>query len=676
MARDTKRHGFPMPRTAFVLLLISSLLAVIPHVERVPSWMLVAFVGVFIWRIQVFRQRWPFPGKSIRLLLVALGFAAIILHHGTVFGPDAGVGLLITAYLFKQLEMVTRRDAFLVVILSYFVLATQFLFSSSIFTTLYVLSVLVIITATQVALNHSGSKVAVLQPLRVSLLLIGQSIPLMIAMFLLFPRIGPLWQLNLSNKQNAVGLSDRMSPGDMSDLALSGKLAFRAEFDGPVPPMRERYWRAAIFDQFDGRTWYAAQDVQLRPLDGNQLYSEERHYQYRVTLEPTGQRWLMVMPAAIVRAEGVHPTSLLTYLYKEEINSVLSYDVTSYPDYQFQANGLWEREVSRNLQLPASGNDKSRRYAREQFVQLGRSPERFVDSLLDWFKEEEFYYSLKPPLLGSNVVDEFLFGTRKGYCAHYAGAFVFLLRSVGIPARVVAGYMGGEQHPLGKYLLVRQYDAHAWAEVWMAGKGWVRIDPTGAVAPNRIEFGASGISDESFIAESPLSPERLRNMALFAQARMFADYIDYLWVKNVVGFDSKTQSRLFESVLGQVTPQKIAALFGGVAAVITLTLIIGILLRQPRIKPLDRIDRLYLRFCAKLASKGLSRGEGEGPMAYAERISGLKPELESQIREITTLYVTLKYTECENIQQQSGGFGGTLVDLQSALRQQVRAFKI
>src|SRR5690606_24458537 len=193
--RDLKRHGFPMPRSAFVLLLITNVLAVIPHLERVPAWMWLAFLSVLVWRIQVFRQRWHFPGRAVRLLLVLGGFAGVILHHGTVLGPDAGVALLITAYLFKQLEMVTKRDAFLVVILSYFVLATEFLFSRSLYSTLYVLLVLIVITATQVALNQTDPRIAIWRPLKVSLKLVLQSIPLMIALFYLFPRIGPLWQL-------------------------------------------------------------------------------------------------------------------------------------------------------------------------------------------------------------------------------------------------------------------------------------------------------------------------------------------------------------------------------------------------------------------------------------------------------------------------------------------------
>lgn len=680
MARDQKRHGFPMPRTAFVLLLATNVLAVLPHLSRLPLWILPAFVAVLVWRIQVFRQRWPFPGRAVRLLLVMLGFAGVILHHGTVLGPDAGVGLLITAYLFKQLEMATRRDAFLVVILSYFVLATEFLFSTTLYSTLYVLLVLLVITATQVALNQTDPRIAVKRPLGVSLKLVLQSIPLMLVLFFLFPRIGPLWQLNLHNKQNFIGLSDRMSPGDISNLSRSPALAFRAEFSGGIPPNRERYWRAAVFDRFDGRTWHAVADEDMRVLEKSQLVRGERRYDYRVILEPTGQRWLMAMPSADVNLPDARATGLLTHLNKNKIDTTISYQVTSYPDFRYQADGLRSWDLNRYLQLPAQGNEQSRRYARERLAQLQGSPEQLVDDVMAWFNQEAFVYTLNPPLLGQDTIDEFLFGSRRGYCAHYAGAFVFLMRSAGVPARLVGGYQGGEAHPIGNYLLVHQYDAHAWAEVWFEGQGWVRVDPTAAVAPNRIELGSmDSTDDESFLTDSPLSPDRLRNLALFARARLLADYIDYLWYKNVVAYNKDRQSELFRSLLGQVTPQRIAALLGGAAGLIVLVLVVGILLRHPPVRRLDRADRAYLAFCRKLARKGLLRQPEEGPQRFADRLCEALPSHKAAIIRITSLYQTLKYapvTENGNFKQQSQDDSVTLVHLQKDLEQAVRSFKL
>lgn len=677
--RDLRRHGFPMPRTAFVLLLAINVLAVLPHTERVPTWMLLAFGGVLLWRIQVFRERWPFPSKWLRLVLVLGGFAGVIFYHGTVFGPDAGVGLLITAYLFKQLEMATRRDAFLVVILSYFVLATEFLFSRSLYTTIYVFLVLILITATQIALNQSEPRIAIARPLKGSLKLVLQSIPLMIVLFYLFPRIGPLWQLNLNTQQNRVGLNDRMAPADIANLSRSSALAFRAEFQGAIPPQRERYWRATVFDRFDGRTWYAVDDTILAPLDAQQLEYGAKRYQYRVYLEPTGQRWLMTLPAARVSGIDAKPTEALTVLAQSDLETAVSYDVTSFPNYRYQPAGLTRIDYSRYLQLPAEGDEASRRYAREQFQLNGRDPVRFIDSLLRWYNEEEFVYTLNPQRLGRNTIDEFLFQTRRGFCSHFAGAFVFLLRSAGIPARLVGGYQGGEGHPLGQYLLIHQYDAHAWAEVWLDGQGWVRFDPTAAVAPNRIEYGPQdSTTDDSFLAESPLSPERLRNMALFARARLLADYVDYLWFKNVVSYNDQAQNRLFRELLGQVTPQRIAALLGGLGAAIVLVLAVSILLRHPSTRKLDRADRLYLRFCHKLQKRGVARAAGEGPQDFAKRAANTLPARAADIEAITALYLNLKYAPLQKVAQfkpQQSNSSDTLGPLEKELAQRVRAFK-
>lgn len=680
MKRDLRQHGFPMSRSAFVLLLATLVLAVIPHLERLPGWMPLALVAVLVWRIQVFRQRWPFPGKLVRLLLVLAGFAGVILQFRTVLGPDAGVALLVTAYLFKQLETATRRDSFLVVILSYFVLATEFLFSRSIYSTAYVFLVLVVITATLVALNHAGGKVAIGQPLKVSGLLVLQSIPFMLALFFLFPRIGPLWQLNLTSKQNFIGISDRMSPGDIDNLSRSPALAFRAEFRGAIPPMRERYWRAAVFDYFDGRSWTAPPVEFLGQLDRNQLQQDERHYDYRVILEPSGQRWLMALAAADIKLAGVSATAVLTQVYKEPIDTPLAYEVISHPQFTYQADKLPVLVRSRNLQLPATGNEASRRHAQTLLQQAGGDPQKLVASILDNFRNEAFYYTLKPPLLGNNRVDEFLFQTRRGYCAHYAGALVFLLRSAGIPARVVGGYHGGAIHPLGQYLLVHQYDAHAWAEYWIAGQGWLRVDPTAAVAPHRIEDGVlDSATDASFLAESPLSPDKLRNLALFARARMLADYVDYLWFKNVVSYNGERQSQLFHSLLGQVTPQRIALLLGAVAGLILLVVVLGIWWRQPPLRPLDRADRLYLRFCTRLAAKGFERQPGEAPQAFADRISPSLPEQAASIRQITGLYLTLKYAnlaDSGNLKQTNPAGGDRLARLQNDLQRQVRMFRL
>ena len=550
---------FPMPRTAFVLLLLSVIFSVLPHWQRVPSWLLAVFVLVLGWRILVFRQRLQFPARWLRLLLVSAGFVGVIYHHGTIFGPEAGVGLLITAYLFKQLEMYTRRDALLVVILSFFVLATAFLFSKSLYITLYILLVMVLITAALVALNQTDRSINLWSPLRAALSSMAQAVPLMLVLFFLFPRIGPIWELGMQTSTKRTGLSEQMSPADIAELSQSSELALRIEFEDEIPLPRDRYWRATVFDRFDGRTWYAQDAAQVPALNRAELSLAGKPLRYRVYLEPTGQHWLLAAPLADVQGLEHRITSSLIYHTEEAIDSSVSYRVESFPDYQYQQAGISRLQYTRNTALPAGGNQRTRRYSRQLLQQSNGDPAAMVQAIHSWFFTSPFVYTLKPPQLGANTIDEFLFDTRRGFCAHYAGALVFMLRSVGIPARMVAGYQGGEPHPIGRYLLVHQYDAHAWVEYWQPGAGWVRADPTAAVAPHRIESGSLRESlQQQELEDSPFSALSARNLPGMERLRLLVDYMDYLWLKNVVTYNRDSQYRFLRNLMGEVTPQRIA----------------------------------------------------------------------------------------------------------------------
>ncbi len=676
---------FPMPRSAFVLLMLCVVLSVYPHISRVPQWLVLAFAGILLWRIQVFRQRASFPKRGFRFLLVAIAFTGVVFHHGTIFGPEAGVGLLITAYLFKQLEMYTKRDAFLVVILSYFVLATEFLFSKGLFSSLYVLVVLVLITAALIALNQSDSKIAIWTPIRTALVFLLQTIPLLLLMFFLFPRIGPIWSLNLNTKTNSTGLSDRITPGDIAELSRSEKLAFRAVFDGEIPSYNDRYWRAVVFDRFDGKTWYAVSPDSQRPLRPAAVVSPSNQgYQYSVHLQPTGNDWLIAMPwANISGVPHTHTGNLMLYS-RDKIDHPVSYRVHSQTQYQLDPNSLDLDVYDRYTQLPDSIDPRSRQLARTLFRRSGLDVDRFVDAILNRFRSEEFVYTLSPPTLSGDTIDKFLFDTQKGFCSHYAGATVFLLRSIGVPARMVGGYQGGASHPIGRYLLVHQYDAHAWVEYWQRGKGWTRVDPTAAVAPFRIEMGPMNpTADISFLKDSPLSPERFRNTALFSRLRLLADYVDYLWFKNVVSFDRDRQHGIFKSLLGQVTPKRIAMLIAGVGAIVFLFMAWIILGGRKEVNKIDSVDRLYFLFLKKLRKKGVKRWAGEGPKDFGDRVVKILPLQGEEIDRITSLYLDLKYgsgsikdTHDREKKPTSGAIGDIIAAREEALETAIKQLKI
>jgi len=678
MTEASKRPVFPMPRAAFLLLMICVVMSVLPHIERLPRWMLLLLPVVMLWRFLVFRERIRFPSRWLRLLMVATGCVGVGWHYGTIFGPDAGVALLVTAYLFKLLEMYTRRDAFLVVILSYFVLATEFLFSTSFYSALYILVVLVFITAALIALNQSERQISVRKPLRLALVAVLQAIPLMLVLFYLFPRIAPLWDLGMKGKNNTRGLTESVSPGDIAELSLSSELAFRLDFKDTIPLPRDRYWRAMIFDRFDGRTWHA-QTASKDLFHPDQIEYRGQPLQYRVYLEPTGQRWLPA--AAWAQLDGVKNQNQddLTFSAAAPVNSAISYGVTSYLDYQYQASGINRPMWSRYTSLPADGNPQTVAAARKLYRQAKGDPKAMSDLILDWFYKEQFVYTLHPPRLGNNSIDDFLFNTHKGFCAHYAGAFTFMMRAAGIPTRMVVGYQGGEKHPLGNYLLVRQYDAHAWTEFWLQGEGWVRVDPTSAIAPDRIESGSLRESlDEQSLLDSPFSALNLGRLPIFGQLRLLGDYIDYLWFRNVVSYDGSAQGALFKTLLGKVTPQRLALLLAGSFLLVALLLTVWIVLSRRSLTVLSRADRDYLRFLRSLASRGIERQQGEGVLAFCGRAGQLLPEQAHSIEQISRLYSDIKYGNPAAVASEmspSGAKSDRISPLEQQLRQAVASFK-
>ncbi|PIE40852.1 MAG: transglutaminase, partial [Gammaproteobacteria bacterium] len=299
--------------------------------------------------------------------------------------------------------------------------------------------------------------------------------------------------------------------------------------------------------------------------------------------------------------------------------------------------------------------------------------------ILNYFHTERFFYTFRPTPLQTNTIDQFLFATRNGFCVHYAGAFVFLLRSAGIPARMVGGYQGGEIHESGRYISVHQYDAHAWAEVWLKGKGWVRFDPTASVAPARILDGAEGLlGDESFLADSPLSAGKLRNWPLLSNLRNSLEHLDYLWTKWVIGYNATTQYQFLGRFLGAVTPEKIAYALAGLGGGCVLVFALLLVWERPR-RGLDPVDKLYLKHCKYLEKKGIKRHVGEAPYDFARRVSKEHPAIASQVIRIAALYVKIKYSKGQidtEINKNAPLNHARLGPLYYQLKQQIMALRV
>jgi protein-glutamine gamma-glutamyltransferase len=585
---------YQVPRHAFPWLIGAAFLASLPHLFRADGWLWLAVPLLLVWRMLIQRGRFSMPGRIVRALLLLALAAATLYSHGTLLGPDAGVTLLVAAFSLKTLEMFRLRDAYVVIILACFVLATSFLFSTGPLITIYIALVLVLVVAALVGINHAESGVSPWRHLRQSAVMVLQALPLMLVFFLLVPRLPPLWNLQVNQQQAKTGMSDSMAPGEISRLSRLNELAFRVEFDGEVPPPALRYWRGLTYGWFDGRRWSQAvppavdRDDYLRFPDGraprwyNELVATRGRaaWHYRVVMERTGRQWLYAMAVPFTEKSDVGMARDLRLVRRSELESTYDYRVASYL-MPVAVSGLAEWERQFYVALPGGNSPQAKQMA-EQWRAGMPSDQAYVNRLLRWFNEEQFYYTLEPPLLEEHTVDDFLFRTRRGFCEHYASAFAFLLRAANIPTRIVAGYQGGQLNPLGNHLQVRQYDAHVWVEAWLPEQGWVELDPTAAVAPARIEFGLeqalAGFGERT---ETGLAGA-LRANPLLSRLSYLADYIEFNWAKWVLGYNQQSQMEFLGRWLGLVTPERMVMALALVGGVVMLVLLAWMLWRSRR----------------------------------------------------------------------------------------------
>jgi transglutaminase-like putative cysteine protease len=461
----------------------------------------------------------------------------------------------------------------------------------------------------------------------------------MIVMFVLFPRIsGPLWGSPQHETSATTGLSERMTPGAVSQLARSRAVAFRASFPQDPPPKDQRYWRGPVLSFYDGRAWRRVEPLALPdvPRPGSPAAMT---YEYEVTLEPHSQRWLLALDIPDSVPPGARLSPEYELIAEARVDRLLQYSLSSLADYRIDVE-LNEAEHRRYTQLPAAAAPRARSLV-AQWQAQSQDPATLIARALTYFRTEPYVYTLEPPLLQGDPVDEFLFDTRRGFCEHYSSSFVVMMRAAGIPARPVTGYLGGEWNPLAGYMLVRQADAHAWAEVWLQGQGWVRIDPTAAVAPERIELGLDAALDE-------LAGERGGGALSFAghlrlRLSIALDTLDYYWNYWLVSFGPERQKALLERLgLAGLGLGTIAALMVGLVATIA-TIYALLAARASRTRPRDGAQALYERYCERLRRVGLPRAAWEGPRDYAARVSTQRPELAREAGDITRLYVDLRY---------------------------------
>ncbi len=638
-----------MPPLVGRLWLLGSLALVLaPHLLRMPVGLALGCVVLVGWRLLRDLKGWELPSRSLSLLLTLGAFAAVLVTYKGGFNRDASVALLSLMLCLKLLELRTLRDGMVVVFLGYFLVITGFLYSQTIFTGIYMLAVVVALTTALVALNHPAGITARSKGyLRLAGGLLVQALPMMVVLFLLFPRVpGPLWSLPEGSSAKT-GLSDDMNFGQVSDLAESEEVAFRVRFEGGVPAADRLYWRGPVLWFTDGRRWrgIAAKDPRALALGQAQYERSGEPIRYTVTLEPHGKRWVFALdlPARSPPAGG-QVRGDFQMLSGQRIDELLQYPMSSYLEYH--TGPLDADQAFLGLRLPDDINPKTR-WLGEEWLASGLSDAEIVEQALARFETEPFFYTRQPPaLLSDHPVDEFLFETRRGFCEHYAAAFVTLMRAADIPARVVTGYQGGELNPVGDYLIVRQSDAHAWAEVWLRDRGWVRVDPTAAIPPDRVEAARDSVR---FTSTAPVVLTGVQNGWLEQALQQFRsgwDAVNHGWNQWVLGFNQRRQHDLLKRLgFGDVGWREmiagLMALLAGTVAVVALYLF------RPRQAGLDAAARLYAQFCGKLARRGLARRPNEGPLDFAVRAAEARPELRSEIEGITDAYARLRYGQAD-----------------------------
>ena len=612
------------------LLIASLVLVIVPHMLRAPWWLTLLTLCLFAWRMYYSLNRAPLPSRWLVIAVAGVAMLGVWMEYRTLFGRQPGILLLMLFAGLKLLETRTHRDAAAAAFLGYFLIVTNFLYTQSIPTALLMAGALVAITWTLV--GFSAPNRAPRANLNTAALLLAHAAPAALALFLLFPRVqGPLWGLPQDAYAAMSGLSESMSPGMLASLALSDAIAFRAEFVGASPPPPLRYWRGPVLWDFDGRTWTIGPQflANFDPPSGGRAT-----YRYGVVLEPHHRNWLFTLETAASVPENARYTSDGQILARSPVRGRMRYDLSSMvaPASRRQEQSSFLR---RALIVPPGFNPRASALAAE-WRSAAKTDDEVLSRAIAFLRRGHYLYTLEPPLLGADSVDEFLFTTKAGFCEHFASAFVFLMRAAGVPARVITGYQGGELNPVDRIITVRQSDAHAWAEVFLAGRGWVRVDPTAAAVPGRLD---SGLANSVPQAQQPLMMRA--DLEWLHALRYQWEAAAHKWNVWVLGYNPERQRDLMGYVgMHDADWRALTATLFTVLGIMTLLLLVWSLRRFARPDP---VQRAWSAFCVKLAARGVERSPSEGPRDFAERAARALPAARRTILRIGALYISLRY---------------------------------
>ena len=631
-------HAEYLARDKLAWLLVMQSVLILPLLFNLPPWLWLIWAISALWRTQMFRGRWGAPGKLVKGFLTAVCVAGMLASYLSRTGTETMIGLLVCAFSLKLLEVNAIRDAQFLIFIGFIITASQLLFSQTPQAAVFSLVSMLLLVTCWRSLYLTRLQAPTLRLKRGGAIIL-HALPLMLVLFVVAPRLGPLWAI--PNQQAAkTGFTDTIAPGDLGNLALNQDPAFRVAFnDQTPPPPNQLYWRGLVLDSFDGRAW-KMRDSWGRAPDKDSG-NRQAIIDYSIIVEPHGQPWLfsLMQPLSVTNAtNSIRITAdslLMNYI---PLSQRMRYEVKSALKVEWpEAPQLAPIQRDMYTRLPAGSNPQARALI-ESWRAQQLNDQQIITNTLALFNRE-FTYTLQPPALGPHSVDEFLFQSKRGFCEHFASSFGFLLRAAGIPVRLVVGYQGGRWNPLENYLLVRQSDAHAWTEVWIDGKGWQMIDPTAAVAPNRIELGMSEALGES---DRELVDSAWQNSSLLLQLQARWDAANYVWQRWVLNYDTEAQEGLLSRLLGGTESWRLTLwLIGfGLAGA---ALFAWVLVRRRPSLALRRELKAIKKLEQKLAPFGYVRGHGETLGDFIQRILASAPQHRNALHNIHQLFVQIAY---------------------------------
>jgi len=625
--------------TLFIIIFL--ILSYIPHVVRMPYWISAFCLVTWCFFLIANFLGWKKPGRLFRYLLTILALILVIIFIGQTADQRAGLALLSLMLAVKPMEIFTTRDRTFTLFLGLFLLFSTVLFSQTLLIGLYIFPVFWIFLAALFCIQQPWINIR--EQFRQSGIILLQSLPIAIILFLVFPRLpGKQVGFGLDENHAVSGLSKSMNPGSISQLALSSQIAFRIKFRETPPPIEKTYWRALILRDYNGTTWKPG----AIPKDPqHELTDKSRFKVYTQILEPSGEKFVPVLDIPVAQPGKTEMQPGFILRSEKDIKEKVKYRQRSAVSYRIPKIG--DEQNNRLLEITPRKNPETNQLC-EQFAEKSPNKKQVIDKILTYFSSRDFSYTLEPEKLSKTApIDDFLFNTREGFCEHYAQAAAWMLRCAGIPSRVVLGYHGGKRNPLGDYLIVRSSNAHAWVEAWIDDRGWIRVDPTRVVAPQRIEYGT--IPDQVSGSASGSSNITVLNQLIntWSQIRLLWDSLNYQWYNWIVDYTSSKQIDLFSKLIPDKSIKKtlLYVFFFSLGSLLLFLICLTYIWIRPREEIKDEPLAIYRKFLKKLNKMGLEIYQSEGPRDLEKRSSERFPYLQEQIRDITKMYIQTRYAE-------------------------------